>query len=60
MLFETTSGPIAYDERGTGDTKSPGRLLRGEPLQVDELDRRPLSLGQAAEPPDERRTGARR
>src|SRR6516165_11107653 len=46
--------PLA--ECGPGDAQGQRRLLRGEPPQVDQLDRRPLDRGQPCEPPHQRGT----
>src|SRR6202042_459206 len=44
----------ALSKCDTGDAEGRRRLLRGEPLQVDELDRRPLGRGQPRVPPHQR------
>src|SRR5215472_5427394 len=46
----------ALAECDTGDAEGLRRLLRGEPHQVDEVDRCPLDRGQPLEPPHERCT----
>src|SRR5215467_8021084 len=43
-----------FAECDPGDAQGQRRLLRGEPHQVDEVDRRPLDRGQPLEPPHQR------
>src|SRR5215475_4643905 len=57
LVFLSQPGPRPgqpFAECDTGDAEGQRRLLRGEPLQVDELERRPLDRGQPCEPPHER------
>src|SRR3984885_2209380 len=57
LVFLSQPGPRPgqpLSECDTGDAEGCRRLLRGEPLQVDELDRRPLDRGQLRASPHER------
>src|SRR5215467_4121855 len=55
LLFQPGPRPgQTLAECDTGDAEGLRRLLRGEPHQVDEADRRPLDRGQPLEPPHER------
>src|SRR6516164_387084 len=57
LVFLPQPGPRPgqpFAECDTGDAEGLRRLLRGEPYQVDELDRRPLDCGQPLEPLHER------
>src|SRR5215472_582138 len=57
LVFLPQPGPRpgqALAECDTRDAEGQRCLLRSEPLQVDELDRRPFARGQPCEPPHER------
>src|SRR6516164_2588487 len=57
LVFLPQPGPRPgqpFAECDTRDAEGLRRLLRGEPYQVDELDRRPLDCGQPLEPLHER------
>src|SRR5215469_16311316 len=57
LVFLSQPGPRPgqpFAECDTGDAEGQRRLLRGEPPQVDELERRPLDPRQPCEPPHER------
>src|ERR1700734_418324 len=61
LVFLSQPGPRPgqpLPECDTGDAEGCRRLLRGEPFQVDELDRRPLDRRQLRTPPHERGTFA--
>src|ERR1700733_5147454 len=57
LVFLPQPGPRPgqpLSECDTGDAEGLRRLLRAEPIQVDELDRCPLDRGQACAPPHQR------
>src|ERR1700734_3895224 len=57
LVFLSQPGPRpgqALSECDTGDAEGQRRLQRGEPLQIDEFDRRPPGLGQPCPPPHQR------
>src|SRR6516225_5659245 len=59
LVFLPQPGPRPgqpFAECDTGDAEGLRRLLRGEPYQVDELDRRPLDRRQPLVPPHQRGT----